>query len=183
MNGEKVREGDKKLLDKNCYKKGDDIYCRAKAVRGIYASKDINSREITIANAAPIVDLSPVDRFQVPGRFQYTIAATDPDNDTLSYHLLSPLEVGIDLHPETGKIVWDIHRLPKGETAINQSNDPADETGTSLPGKEEKEADEKNPFSKLSSVVKIVFEVRDEDDATVVSAIILNLAQGEEIAQ
>lgn len=179
IDGDEVSNNDRSLLENRLFKKGDKVYCEAVVLRGRHQSDPARSEKITIGNARPVVILTPVQPFSVPGRFSYQIRATDPDGDELSYHLVSPSHLGIDIHPETGVISWDIPELPKEDENVasarpeDESAPPAN-TRRGEPGQKEQE---------MGKEVKIVFEVRDNDGAVVKSEIVLNLEQGGEVPQ
>ncbi|MCP5107966.1 MAG: hypothetical protein GY950_31545 [bacterium] len=177
VNDQEVPEGNRKLLDKKHFRKGDTIYCRVKAARGKYESEELDSEDVEIGNAPPTINVSTVSAFNVPGEFRYTIRATDPDEDGLSYRLLEPLDRGIALDANTGDILWYIDRVPEDlEAGESDSNTrPEDESG-----EVRKKPEPKPKENKLSSFVKIVFEVSDTDGAAAVASINLNLAKGSE---
>lgn len=183
INGEQVPDSNRKVLKKGSLQKGDEVFCRVTARRGTFESTPLNSKKTTIANAAPVLNLAEVPAFQVPGRFEYTISAYDPDGDDLTYHLLEPQDQGIEIDPRLGRLTWDIDRIPDELQTIpeNRSSKPStaeDESAGSA--SLEKEA---NNEPKLATVIKIIFEVRDADGGTVTGEIQLNLAKGTEIPE
>lgn len=190
VNGSHVLENNDNLLARQSYKKGDKVYCRVMARRGIHEAKPINSKRITIQNAKPVLNLSAVTPFKIPGRFHYTINAVDPDGDPLNYHLVAPLGLGITIDPKTGEITWDIQEIPKDEPIVSytQAGGSKDEEAGSRENvtrkPEPKQPDTAGP--RLSSFVRIIFEVKDSDGATVQGSIDLNLSkegEGKEIPQ
>ncbi|MGD2088687.1 MAG: cadherin repeat domain-containing protein [Candidatus Aminicenantes bacterium] len=186
VNGEVVQENENPRLEKQHYKKGDIVYCRVKATRGIYESKIVKSKEIKIKNSIPLITLVPWDDVQLGDRFHYTIQARDPDNDPLTYHLVSPLDLGIKLDPNTGEIRWDTRDIPQPEPiGINKDSDRRQSrTGE---GFDESEISKASPRIKKRrqppAIVKIVFEVNDPDGGTAVSSLRLNLTQESGIPQ
>jgi len=187
VNGDEVPGENKNRLDKKYYKKGDTVFCRVKGVRGNrYVSGEVKSSEVNIKNSLPIVNLSMVGSFNVPGRFRYTIDASDPDDDTLTYRLVEPLNLGIDIDPETGEVVWDIEERPKeynerddietGSGAESEGAPGEEEEGRALPARR---PERKDPG--LPPVVRIVFEIIDSDGGSVISSISLNLLEGGEV--
>lgn len=190
VNGNHVPGNNDSLLARQSYKKGDKVYCRVMASRGIHEAKPINSKRITVKNAKPVLNLSPVVPFKIPGRFHYTINAADPDGDPLNYRLVAPLGLGITIDPETGEITWYIQEIPGDEPAVSrtQTGGSADEEA----GNRENEARKPGPKQpdtagpRLSSFVRIIFEVTDSDGAAVRGSIDLNLSkegEGKEIPQ
>jgi hypothetical protein len=180
VGGELVPGYDKSLLDKKHTKKGDKVYCRVSAKRGKHESRPINSKRIEIKNAPPVLNLSSVAPFKIPGPFTYTIAASDPDGDTLTYRLVEPLGLGIVINPGTGDLTWNILEIPTDEP-------PAPSPGTGSESEESGETVKRKPSPKqqpaeprLTSIVRIVFEVTDADGAAARGFIDLNLSkQGE----
>jgi hypothetical protein len=172
VNGEQVPANEGRRLKKQHYKRGDNVYCRVKAIRGIYKSKIAKSKEIEIKNATPLITLVPWDNVPPGGHFHYSIKATDPDGDPLTYRLLSPLNLGIDLDPKTGDIDWDTRKIPKPEpieTRTNTTGEGSREGAISTP-----HPGTKKPET-FPSLIKIVFEARDTNGAAAVSSIRLNL--------
>lgn len=182
VNGKIIAEQEDQQLEKQYYKKGDEVYCRVKATMGIHDSKVVKSKEIEVKNSGPIIHAQEIDKVQIPGRFSYTINAEDPDGDPLTYRLVSPLELGIQLNPETGEIVWDIPDIPGPEPSDNNSAAIV-EGEENIPRGDQKDAASKDtPGEKkpapLPPVLKIEFEVQDSDGANVVSSIQLDLRPG-----
>ena len=186
VNGEKIPGKEDQRLEKQHYKKGDIVYCRVKATRGIYESKIVKSKEVKIKNSMPLITLVPWDNVQLGERFHYTIKARDPDNDPLTYRLVSPLDLGIKLDPGTGDIRWDTRDIPQPEPIDINRGLERNESKTGE-GYDESAISKAPPRVKkqkqFSPLVKIVFEVRDPDGAAVVSSIRLNLTQEAGIPQ
>ena len=180
VNGEILSGIEGPHLEKQYYKKNDKVYCRVKAKRGIYESKVIKSKEIKIKNSIPRITLAPWDDVQLGGRFHYTIQARDPDNDPLTYRLVSPLDLGIKLDPDTGEIRWDTRDIPQPEPA-EIKRDTGRKQSRSGEGLDESEISKASSPVKRKrrppSIVKIVFEVSDPDGAAAVSSIRLNLTE------
>lgn len=180
VNGDILPDIKNRHLEKQYYKKGDKVYCRVRAKRGIYESKVMKSKEIKIKNSIPLITLVPWDDVQLGDHFHYTIQAKDPDNDPLTYRLVSPLDLGIKLDPYTGEIRWDTRDIPQPESAeINR--DTERKQSRSREGFDESEISKASTGVKKRkpppSIVKIVFEVSDPDGGTAVSSIRLNLTR------
>jgi hypothetical protein len=184
VNGEIIQGGKNPLLEKHYYKKGDRVYCRAQAVRGMYESKIVKSKEIKIKNTPPIIKFVHPGFVKIPGRFRYTINARDHDGDSLTYRLVSPLDLGIQLNPETGEIVWNIPDNPKPKPGhidiISPRTGEGEGEGETFhqEGAASRDNREAEKHKQLPPFVKIVFEVRDSDGAAVVSSIKLDLSPG-----
>lgn len=196
VNGDEVpgADMDMSLLEKKHYIKGDKVYCRVKALRGKYESEVVESRKIEIGNSPPIIKFSMVDRFNVPGRFRYNIHASDPDDDPLTYRLVAPLDRGIDIHPETGEILWDIDetQLPAKEKERERKKtsykgeEGSPREGSTTSGRSEglkavRKREKERPRVSRSPIVRIEFEVLDSDGAAAVSFIDINLLKGHEV--
>lgn len=115
VNDEEIMDAKTQILSSQYFKSGDWVHCRIKALRGELESGMVKSKYIMVQGSMPILELGPVEAFDVPGRFQYQIKATDPDADefmdlesTLSYELVSPADAGISLNTQTGELVWDL---------------------------------------------------------------------------
>jgi hypothetical protein len=180
VNGEMIPGKEDQRLEKQHYKKGDIVYCRVKATRGIYESKIVKSKEVKIKNSMPLITLVPWENVQLGDRFHYTIKARDPDGDPLTYRLVSPLDLGIKLDPGTGDIRWDTRDIPQPEPIdINRGLERNEsKTGEGYDESTISKAPSRVKKQKhFSPIVKIVFEVRDPDGAAAVSSIRLNLTQ------
>ena len=180
VNGEILPGIEVGYLEKQHYKRGDIVYCRVKATRDIYESKIVRSQEVKIKNSMPLITLVPWDNVKIGDRFQYTINAQDPDGDPMTYRLVSPLDLGIKLDPNTGAIRWNTRDIPQPEpTDINRDI----EWKESQPG----EGYDESTISKappaverqkeLPPIIEIVFEVRDSEGAAAVSSIRLDFTE------
>ena len=182
VNGEPVPGGNKRLLAKTHFKKGDEVYCRVKAARGKYESEVEESDEIKIGNAPPMVHSTPVSPFRVPGEFHHAIRASDPDGDALTYRLVSPQEHDIFINPDTGELEWYISKVPGDPGADRAEVSPRPEDEGTAAQRETEGSSKTKPTVKpqLSPFVSIIFEVRDSGGATATSSIDLNLSKGTE---
>lgn len=183
VNGDVVSDVDVKenVLDRKYFKKGDNIYCRVKAVRGKVEAGPIESDSVKIGNAPPILNFITVKPFDVPGEFRYNIKATDPDGDPLTYRLLAPLDQGITIDEKTGLIKWYISEAPVSESLDQSAYIPENEGASAA---ERPKEPEKDP-SAIPSSISIVYEVSDNEDASVKGSINLNLTSkgGTEISR
>jgi hypothetical protein len=180
VNGEIIPGEEDAHLEKQHYKRGDIVYCRAKATRDIYESKIVKSKEVKIKNSMPLITQVPWDNVKLGDLFHYTINARDPDGDPLTYHLVSPLDLGIKLDPNTGDIRWDTRDIPKPEPIEIKSGSEMRVSKTGE-GYDESAISKSPPVVKKQkqrpTIVKIVFEVRDPDGAAAVSSIQLNFTE------
>jgi hypothetical protein len=177
VNGERNPRQVTKLLPTRAFKKDDRVYCKVVAARGKYQSKEVESEPVEIGNSPPVIKFTPISPFEVPGRFSHFISATDPDGDDMTFRLIKPQDIGIEIDPETGEITWDIAEVPEDPRYSSKTGSPEDESGESEGSGSRSRSDNK---SRLSPIVKIVYEVRDSDDAAATGSIILNLKKGRE---
>ena len=106
INGQESPDADGPVLDKSHYRKGAWLYCRVQSVYQGEESEWFKSDVIRVHNSLPALDLAPVGSFAIPGDFRYQAAASDPDNDELTYELLAPLDQGIAFDARTGALSW-----------------------------------------------------------------------------
>jgi hypothetical protein len=180
VNEEIIRQNENPLLGKQHYKKGDRVYCRVQALRGNYESKIVKTSEIKIKNTPPTIKYVHPGFVKIPGRFRYTINAGDYDGDSLTYRLVSPLDLGIQLNTETGEILWDIPDIPepKPTTTRRVSGEGEGGEGEGAIRYQVESERETGKQKRFPSIVKIVFEVRDSDGAAKSANIRLNLSRG-----
>lgn len=169
INGKEVSDADSSVLPVKYRIKNYRVYCRVKAVKDDYESKEKKSKEIVIANSPPEVRHRPVKRFTVPGTFTHQINAFDPDNDKIEFNLIAPLGMGIELDSETGEIRWSISELPEEQPKVRYTGT---QEGTIVEDIEE-ESDK--------TKVMIVVEVKDSEGATTRTSIVLDFKKGREI--
>lgn len=174
VNGDFINEADTGLLDKEYYKKGDSIYCKIKATRGPLESEQVSSDKVEVGNSPPVIELTPVDSFKIPGRFSYQIQATDPDEDALSYYLIQPTEWSIIIDKDTGLITWDVPDLPVGETESTESAPTEDEESE---GRSSKKTSQTETQRRLPQTMVLVFEIHDADGAITPHKITLQLSK------
>ena len=67
-------------------------------------------------NASPAISSVPPTRFSNQG-FRYRVAATDPDGDSVSYHLEESPE-GMLIDSSTGELTWMFEQLPEGSFPV-----------------------------------------------------------------
>lgn len=108
VNGQQVAAADGEKLDKSYFRKGAWIHCKARAESESGASEWFKSASIRVLNSLPTMLTAPIESFTIPGEFRYQAAASDPDNDELTFELLSPLDQGIVLDAKTGALSWNL---------------------------------------------------------------------------
>jgi hypothetical protein len=90
------------------FRKHQWILCEARALAGEKVSGWLKSDWVRAADSPPRIEPVAVDNFSVPGRFTYQISASDIDKDELTYELLSPLDMGIELDRKSGLLTWKL---------------------------------------------------------------------------
>ena len=87
----------------------------------------------------------------MPGRFSCQFKASDIDNDELTYELISPLDVGIELDKKNGLLTWELDAATVeklGETidiSLSVSDNDAQPTTGSITLRFQKKTAKKNP--------------------------------------
>lgn len=176
VNGEFVPDAKGNILVNKYFKKGDNIYCRIKAVRGNIASEPVDSDEIRIGNSPPFLNLMPVPPFDIPGEFRYTINAEDPDGDALTYRLLEPRDRDVIIDGKTGMI-----KLFIDAAAADAQDEPApqpEDEDASASGERRPEPETESTLPAAPNAIRIAFEVSDSDGASVTGSIELILSGG-----
>lgn len=90
------------------FRKKQWVFCQARALAGGKTSDWLQSKHVRIANSSPQLESSAVENFSVPGLFTLQLSAQDPDQDALTFELLSPLDQGIVLDAKTGVLTWKL---------------------------------------------------------------------------
>lgn len=110
VNLNEATDADGEQLGREHFKKKDWVYCRVQAVHfeTNRESAWVKSSLVGIGNSQPEIEPLPVEAFSVPGVFRYRVRATDPDDEELTYRLLSPLDAGIRLDSGTGQLEWKL---------------------------------------------------------------------------
>ena len=109
VNGQEVEELDSERLASTFFRKGAWIYCRAQAFSATEAGEWLNSDTIRVLNSLPTLRLGPVGDVSVPGELRYQAAASDPDDDELTFEVLSPQEPGLVMDARTGRLSWNLY--------------------------------------------------------------------------
>jgi hypothetical protein len=95
-------------LPGDSFRKKQWIICEARALAGDKVSTWLKSNWVRVADSPPRIEPLPPGTFNVPGRFSYQITASDIDNDELTYELLAPLDLGVELDKKTGLLTWKL---------------------------------------------------------------------------
>ena len=177
VNGRRVKDVSKAVLPRGKYRRGDKLQCRVRSKSG---GSSIESSPVAVANAPPRFRPKPVAPFDIPGEFFHQVFAADPDGDTVTYRLVSPLARGVDLDGKTGVIHWRIDAVPEAPAPPPNTARPAAEEGRAvavpMPAvpAEIPEQDE-NPF-----VVRLVIEADDGHGGVARHVLVLDLRRGVE---
>jgi len=180
VNGDEIQNLNKKILPREFFKKDDRIYCQVRVTEGKQTSGEKRSREFEVANSPPRIQLRPLPKVNIPGNLVYQIDAYDPDNDSLEYNLISPLDKGIQLDSKSGLLKWYVKKLPEKKKIQNEVTvveSSGEGSGTIV--RRERNNHEKS--GQNPDLVVIVFEVRDSEGDRAVSLIELNLKTGKEV--
>ncbi len=106
VNGQEQADSWEERLSGEKTKKGDWIYCRARALQEGDAGPWTKSELVKVLNTPPELRLGPVGEIAVPGEFRYQADAGDADSDELAYELLAPKDKGIVLDAKSGLLTW-----------------------------------------------------------------------------
>jgi len=109
VNGQEIEELDSERLASTYFRKGAWIYCRAQAFSATEAGEWLTSDTIRVLNSLPTLRLGPVGAVSVPGELRYQAAASDPDNDELTFEVLSPQDTGLAIDAKTGRLSWKLY--------------------------------------------------------------------------
>lgn len=108
LNNEALEDVSGPTLAPGRIKKKQWLHCQARAVAGDQSGPWQSSRHVQVINLPPRIETRPVEEFSLPTQISYQIVASDPDEDPLSYELLSPLAVGIAIDPASGLLTWKL---------------------------------------------------------------------------
>lgn len=104
VNGDEVDEaGD--TLDTSKLKRGDTVRLRVVANDGDADSNAIESPELKVANASPVIRSSPPP-FEGDGSYRYTVEVVDPDGDRSLRYRLAHGPDGMTIDAVGGVIQW-----------------------------------------------------------------------------
>lgn len=177
VNGDLVEKEASAVLAQGVYKRGDRLQCRARSGRGDW----MQSETVEVENASPRFRAKPVTPFDIPGEFFHQVFADDPDGDSVTYRLVSPLARGVELDPRTGIIRWRIESIPEAPPPPARSATPAREgTGTAgaLPRNPTAMPEKEDPFT-----LRILIEADDGHGGIARHMLVLDLRRGMEQVQ
>jgi hypothetical protein len=137
VNNQEVAAATDATLKSGNFRKHQWIICEARALAGDKVSAWVKSNWVRAADSPPQIEPVAIDNFSVPGLFTYQLKASDADNDELTYELISPLDMGIELDKKTGLLTWKLDKAlveKLGETVEIQlsvsDNDAPPTTGS-----------------------------------------------------
>ncbi|MEM6398797.1 MAG: Ig-like domain-containing protein [Cyanobacteria bacterium P01_D01_bin.116] len=91
-----------------------------------------NLQVLAEINAAPVIESKPEIEILGGKQYQYQIEATDPNDDTITYELLTSPE-GMSIDAETGLITWDTTTDNVGnQNVVVQASDSRGRTDTQV---------------------------------------------------
>lgn len=114
-----VSEGEEGVVETTGFARGDTIVVQATPHDAAGPGKPKFSDPLMISNSPPKITSVPptaIDR----GRYEYAVAAVDPDNDPLTY-LLQTAPPGMMIDKATGLIEWRITPNTKGTHRVRVS--------------------------------------------------------------
>ncbi len=110
-----TKDDDRRTLATEGFTRGDSIVAGVTPYDAAGPGKVAYSEPVVLANRPPVITSSPTAPTG-QGAFEYTVTATDPDNDPLTYKL-GTAPAGMTIDAATGKIAWQV---PAGFTSPQQ---------------------------------------------------------------
>lgn len=98
------RETEEPSLDTADWMRGDVVLVEVIPSDGMSRGKPLASEPIVLANSPPKITSTPATAIE-PDRYQYLVAATDPDHDPLSFTIAEGPS-GMTIDRMTGLLVW-----------------------------------------------------------------------------
>lgn len=151
VSNQEVADARGPILKSGSFRKNQWVICEARAVVGEKTSLWLKSDWVRIANSPPQIEPVAVDGFTVPGRFTCQLKASDVDNDPLTYELISPLDLGIELDKRSGLLTWNLDQATVaklGESidiSLSVSDNDGQPTTGSITLRFQKRTEKKNP--------------------------------------
>ena len=115
-NNKLVVEGNQLSLDTSGYARGDRIVAQVTPADNAGAGKTVSSELAVIVNSPPKITSNPPAILD-QGRYVYTVAASDPDGDPLSYSL-EAAPVGMTIDKATGRLEWAVFSSTGGSNRV-----------------------------------------------------------------
>ena len=111
-NNAPLSEGEESVLDTTSFARGDKIVVQVTPHDSAGPGKPRFAEQITIANSPPKITSTPPTVI-IQGRYEYTVTASDPEGDSLTY-MLQTAPSGMIIDKTTGRIEWRITAGTKG---------------------------------------------------------------------
>jgi hypothetical protein len=111
-NNAPLSEGEESVLETTTFARGDTIVVQVTPHDSAGPGKARFAEQITIANSPPKITSTPPTVIR-EGRYEYTVAASDPEGDSLAY-MLQTAPSGMIIDKTTGRIEWRITAETRG---------------------------------------------------------------------
>jgi hypothetical protein len=98
-------------------KKGDKVSVEITISDGESKEKSFKSKEVTISNTPPSIVSDPPAFLTKDNMYVYHVLAKDPDNDPLTYEIISGPE-GMTIDPDTGIVKWKVSENDIGKVKV-----------------------------------------------------------------
>jgi hypothetical protein len=116
VNSLEITDATEETLSMDYFSGNDWIQCWVTAQKGDKTSRLKKSKFIRAKGAIPVVKVTKLEELRIPGTVKYKIDAYDPsigenietEDSAMKYHLLAPLEAGIQLNQDTGELSWEL---------------------------------------------------------------------------
>jgi len=115
-NGVPIEEVRGEILEKEYFKKGDQIAVVVTPDDKESFGKPKRSEPVTISNSPPLIISSPPSSIDGT-KYLYQVKATDPDNDPITFTLKKGPK-GMEIDKKTGLIQWNIRKEDQGNHFI-----------------------------------------------------------------
>jgi hypothetical protein len=117
--GVPVKDQEQRTLATDGFARGDLVVVGVTPYDAAGPGRFLVSEPLVLMNRAPVITSSPAGPTK-KGAFEYVVAATDPDNDTLTYKL-ETAPPGMTIDASTGKIAWQMTSSLTGPQQVRVS--------------------------------------------------------------
>jgi hypothetical protein len=117
----KGRDTEQRTLATEGFARGDAIVAGVTPYDAAGPGRFLVSEPLLLLNRPPVITSSPTGPTP-KGLFEYTVAATDPDGDSLTFKL-DTAPPGMTIEPGTGRISWQMSSKLSGPQQIRVSVD------------------------------------------------------------
>ncbi len=115
-NGTQVSDGETSQLATAGYARGDVIMVEVTPFDSIDKGQPFRSPAIVVVNNDPRITSTPPDR-TVQGRYEYVVAASDPEGDPVTFDL-EAAPPGMTVDKRTGRIEWQVPPALQGSHRV-----------------------------------------------------------------